>query len=291
MTLLKDAPKRVLIIEDEEALRVNMVRGLSKLPGIEVFGAGTVGEGLEIVDQRAPDLLISDIDLPDRLGLEMIGELRSRGLSTLIIFISGYLKAYQPQIPPNGGVEVHGKPMGIDQLRSLVLEKLSVQPAARSAMGVPDYLHLAALGGHSVELEIQSHEVHGLIIVNRGEPWAAEDEIGDGRDAFWRLAYAQDCTVTCTALKGDPGPRILNDTLMSLLKETRDGVENPTPELTALSKVDIEFNRLMDTGIEQTIQKNYTDALDTFQRALILRPEDRRVEANIQRLNQLLSPS
>lgn len=39
--------RRILVIEDEESLRVGMVRALAKMNGVEVRGVGTLREGLE----------------------------------------------------------------------------------------------------------------------------------------------------------------------------------------------------------------------------------------------------
>jgi DNA-binding NarL/FixJ family response regulator len=66
---------RVLIIEDEAMLRSSMARSLSRVTNVEVLTASTLGEGLAVIDMTPPALILSDIDLPDRSGLELIGEL------------------------------------------------------------------------------------------------------------------------------------------------------------------------------------------------------------------------
>ena len=65
---------RVLIVEDEAVLRSAMARGIAKLPGIAVVEAGTVQAAVEYLDTQPPQMIISDIDLPDRSGLELLGD-------------------------------------------------------------------------------------------------------------------------------------------------------------------------------------------------------------------------
>lgn len=278
--------KVVLVIEDEAMLRANMVRGLAKIQGIEVAAAATVEEALVEVDRRPPDLVISDIDLPDRLGLEMVGELQRRGISAPIVFVSAYVKAYQSRIPDIPGVEVLEKPVSIDQLRQVVNEKLSAALSAPNPFGVAEYLQLAGLGKHSVVVSIRSPQVQGRIVVFGGEPWSAADQSGEGSDAFWRLAMARDCAIGCGTLKGDPGPRSLEGTMESLLLEAacrQDETAQAPP-----AGEETRFEELVDQGTTLFLAKQYPEALAVFQRARELRPDDRRLEANILRLTQIL---
>ncbi len=282
--------KRVLIIEDEPVLRANMIRGLAKVAGISVAGAGTVEEALIEVDRKAPDLVISDIDLPDRLGLEMIGELRNRGQAPPIMFVSAYLKAYQSQIPPHAGVDVLEKPISMEQLRLVVQEKLTLGTLRPNPFGVAEYLQLSGLGRHSVVVEVQQGTAEGHIVVLGGEPWSAADALGQGEAAFWRMAMARGCVVTCTALHGDPGTRNLMGSMESLLLEAACRSDEAGAAAPPVDDTSTEFEDLVDQGIGLSLAKKYSEALAAFQAARQLRPDDRRVAANIQRLTQLLQP-
>src|SRR5690606_31862269 len=106
---------RVLVVEDEETLRNAMVRGLAKLSGVEALGAGSIAEALTVVDGGAPDVVVSDLDLPDRPGLELIGELGRRGIRCPITFVSAYVRAFSAQIPRHAGVRVLEKPVPLEK--------------------------------------------------------------------------------------------------------------------------------------------------------------------------------
>lgn len=294
---------RVLILEDEGILRTNMIRGLSKFPGLEVYGAGSVAEALTILDRGEPSLLISDIDLPGRLGIEMIGEIRRRGFSTPIVFVSAYLKAYQAQIPPNAGVDVYEKPLSIEQLRTIVVERLEQPERPSSPFGVPEYLQIAGIGRHSVRIQVTSPSGSGEIVVHDGEAWAAFDARGSGLEAFIRLTNAGESVVTCTTLNGPAGVRNLSGPIESLLleaacrhDEARIDVPSEAPIPSAAPAVPEPppapdpFDELMDRGLSYMIAKQYQEAHAVFREALTLRPEDRRVLANLTRLKDLLEP-
>jgi DNA-binding NarL/FixJ family response regulator len=90
---------RILVIDDEAMLRSGFVRGLSKIPGAEVVEAADLPQALAHLDVGAADVIVSDIDMPGRSGLELLGELGRRGMRTPVIFVSGYLRAYGSQIP------------------------------------------------------------------------------------------------------------------------------------------------------------------------------------------------
>jgi CheY-like chemotaxis protein len=198
----------LLIIEDEPDLRAAEVRGLAKLPDLCVADCGTLGEALSILDATPQDLVICDIDLPDRSGIELLGELGRRSLNTPVLFVSAYLKAYRAQIPPHANVEVLEKPVALDTLRQRVMEKLLVTPAARTPFGVPDYLQLACMGKHSLRIDIGLPDGGTAnVMVQRGEVWSARDAQGTGVEAFCRIAFQKDARVDCRGFQDDPGPR------------------------------------------------------------------------------------
>lgn len=82
---------RVLIVEDEIKIR----RGLSNLIAGHtkhtVVGEAKNGrEGLELVSQHRPDLIITDIRMPVMSGLEMMKVLYEEGISNHRVILSGY---------------------------------------------------------------------------------------------------------------------------------------------------------------------------------------------------------
>ncbi len=213
---------RVLILEDEPMLRNAMVRGLGRMPGVHVTDASCFSQALEFIDCAAPDLVLSDIDLPDRSGIEILGELGRRGLRIPVVFISGFLKAYRAQIPQHANVIVLEKPIAIDELRQVVRERLPQNGDAPepSPFSVPDYLQLAAMGRRSMVLEVRGPtEENGQIVVHDGELWFVSDHLGNGLEALGRLAFLPNARVACRTLGAVPPERNVESSIDGALLE------------------------------------------------------------------------
>jgi DNA-binding response OmpR family regulator len=70
-----DRSAAVLIVEDDPLLR-DAFRLLLEDSGYRVLGAGTGGEALDLARRERPALMLLDLGLPDRSGMEVIRELR-----------------------------------------------------------------------------------------------------------------------------------------------------------------------------------------------------------------------
>lgn len=80
--------KTILVIDDEEQYRDYLTRLLEN-KGYEVCSADNGITGEEKIKQHTPDLIITDIVMPDKEGVEFIQNLREFDKSTPIIAISG----------------------------------------------------------------------------------------------------------------------------------------------------------------------------------------------------------
>jgi CheY-like chemotaxis protein len=79
---------RILLVDDHTDTLWSMKRLLSRC-GYEVLTAGSCAEALRHACQHGPDVIISDIGLPDGSGLELLRELR-RHTTAPAIALSGY---------------------------------------------------------------------------------------------------------------------------------------------------------------------------------------------------------
>lgn len=79
---------KILVIEDDDMFRNVLVQMLSK-SGFDVRQAGDGNQALEVCAQFGPDLVLTDIIMPDKEGLETIQELMEIKPGIKIIAMSG----------------------------------------------------------------------------------------------------------------------------------------------------------------------------------------------------------
>ena len=80
---------RILIIEDDNEVREYLESVLSRA-GYEVISAGNGKEGVELFQQGpAADLVVTDIIMPEKDGIETIMDLRRSNAELKVIAISG----------------------------------------------------------------------------------------------------------------------------------------------------------------------------------------------------------
>ena len=78
----------VLVVDDEPLMR-RTLRSALEAAGHQVEEAKDGNEGLQKFSEIAPDLVITDIVMPDREGVETIGQLRRLDPDVPIIAMSG----------------------------------------------------------------------------------------------------------------------------------------------------------------------------------------------------------
>jgi DNA-binding response OmpR family regulator len=79
---------KILVLDDEPAILL-MIKKMLEKEGHEVDLALNGREGMELFEKNKPDLVITDIIMPEKEGLETILELRKKHPELKIIAISG----------------------------------------------------------------------------------------------------------------------------------------------------------------------------------------------------------
>jgi DNA-binding NtrC family response regulator len=109
--------KKVLVVEDE----ANMRRILSAMLSREGFAVRTAEDGLEALEQLASDpdqLVISDLRMPNMDGLELLGQIKRRGLRTELILITAHGSVETAvEAMKQGAFDYITKPFDADELR------------------------------------------------------------------------------------------------------------------------------------------------------------------------------
>jgi PAS domain S-box-containing protein len=106
----------VLLVDDEDAVRGPAADKLRAL-GLEVLGARDGPEALKILASARPDLLVTDVGLPNGMNGRQVAEAVREHIPGLpVLFITGYAAT---ALPP--GMEVIDKPFGLEVLAQRVL--------------------------------------------------------------------------------------------------------------------------------------------------------------------------
>jgi CheY-like chemotaxis protein len=79
---------RVLLIDDEPGLRITM-RKMLEAGGHEVVEADNGRRGLETYRKQPSDVVVTDIIMPDKEGIETIRDIRALDPNVRIVAISG----------------------------------------------------------------------------------------------------------------------------------------------------------------------------------------------------------
>ena len=79
---------RIMVVEDDKSVR-ELLREILKRAGHDVMAAGNGKEALSLYKKSPADLIITNILMPEKEGLETIQELRRENPDIKIIAISG----------------------------------------------------------------------------------------------------------------------------------------------------------------------------------------------------------
>ena len=117
---------RVLVADDDEQVRRVLSRALERAGhDVETVRSGT--EALVAIESAAPDLVVTDINMPDMDGIELLVHLVERGGIKVIAISGGGLFPRDELLADAellGAVDVMGKPFELDELVARVTAAL-----------------------------------------------------------------------------------------------------------------------------------------------------------------------
>ena len=109
----------IVLIEDEKQIR-RFVRDTLETEGWHVFEAETVRQGLVEAGTRKPDLIVLDLGLPDRDGIDFIRDFRSWSDLPIIVLSARSDEADKIAALDAGADDYLTKPFGVGELLARV---------------------------------------------------------------------------------------------------------------------------------------------------------------------------
>jgi DNA-binding response OmpR family regulator len=121
------APRTILIVDDDPQIR-KLLGAILKRDGYGIITAANGRQALQELDKQAVDLVITDLLMPEKEGIETIMEIRHKFTGMPIIAISGggrlnpqtYLKIAKSL----GAVRTMTKPIDTAMLRAMAKDLL-----------------------------------------------------------------------------------------------------------------------------------------------------------------------
>ena len=120
-------PELILVIEDEKQIREAVTMAL-ECEGFATRQAGSARHALVEAAQRQPDLLILDLGLPDRDGVDFIRDYRAWSPAPILILSARSQEKDKVEALDAGADDYLSKPFGMAELLARVRALLRRQP-------------------------------------------------------------------------------------------------------------------------------------------------------------------
>lgn len=179
---------RVLVVDDEADLRELLEITLLKM-GLDVDSTETLQQARQLFAEKDFQLVLTDMRLPDGLGLDLVREVAASGKNIPIAVVTAFGSAENAVVALKAGAfDYVSKPVQLEQLRVLVQSALKLSdsaPAAARARGQAQ----GRLRGSSAAIQALRAQIARL--ARSMAPIAISGESGSGKELAAREIHAQ----------------------------------------------------------------------------------------------------
>jgi len=180
---------RVLVVDDEADLRELLELTLLKM-GLDVDSAETLKQARGLLSETEYQLVLTDMRLPDGLGLELVREVCAAYKNTPIAVVTAFGSADNAVVALKAGAfDYISKPVALDQLRLMVQSalRLNAEPAPGHAPSAEPVA--SRLKGDSAVIQALRAQIARL--ARSMAPIAINGESGSGKELAAREIHAQ----------------------------------------------------------------------------------------------------
>ncbi|MEO7030979.1 MAG: sigma-54 dependent transcriptional regulator, partial [Herbaspirillum sp.] len=181
---------RVLVVDDEADLRELLEITLVRM-GLDVDSAGSLEHARQYLAQTSYALVLTDMRLPDGLGIELVAEVSQRSKDTPIAVITAFGSADNAVAALKAGAfDYLSKPVALDQLRRMVQSALRVNQMQQAVGPTTNARGSTKLGliGHSQPMQLVCDQIQRVALSMA--PVAISGESGTGKELAARDIHA-----------------------------------------------------------------------------------------------------
>ena len=180
---------RILIVDDEADLRELLDITFLKM-GLDSDCAADLAEARSLLAKNAYAMVLTDMRLPDGLGIELVREVTTAYRNTPIAVITAFGSADNAVAALKAGAfDYLSKPVALDQLRLMVQSALKLAPTASTAAPAPTAGPALRLLGESEALRHVRAQI--VRLARSMAPVAITGESGTGKELAARDIHAQ----------------------------------------------------------------------------------------------------
>jgi two-component system nitrogen regulation response regulator GlnG len=195
----------VLVIDDEESVRYSFSRVFGG-GDVAVLTAASAADGLAQARTHDPDVIVLDLQLPDRSGLEVFAELRAEHPKRPVIFVTAHGTTQTAIEAMKGGAfDYLIKPIDLDRLSQILARAIEAARLMRVPAVLPEAEPSDQIIGRSPIIQemckaigrIAPQDVNVLIL---GESGAGKELVAR---ALWRHSRRSDrpfLAINCAAI-------------------------------------------------------------------------------------------
>jgi len=155
---------KTVIIDDDYVSRMVLREMLEKfLDNIQILGeAGTVADGVKLIEETNPELVLLDISMPDGTGFDLLDKLKS--INFKLIFITAYSE-YAIKAFKYSAFDYIVKPLNVDELSKAILRIPHIN-RIDSKVRVKTLKENLLTSDDSASKTVALPEINGFAIVN-----------------------------------------------------------------------------------------------------------------------------
>ncbi len=192
---MREPGRKILVVDDEQNMRIALYEALQRL-GHEVAVAENGRMALEKIAANPPDLVVTDIKMPEMDGIELLGRIRAEQPDLPVVVITGYATVETAvEAMKRGAVDYIIKPFPVEVIEETVKKVFAAGrrlPAAPAVVAAP----LNREVGSGVERPVIGKNPNFLRLLERAKAVASSKatvlilgESGTGKEVLARYIH------------------------------------------------------------------------------------------------------